>query len=200
MNSRRTSPSDSYFRQFLIWKSYPYCTSSKGWTWKRFYIAAFKFVASLAWVLTLVLCAVAVMSVCNILFVELLLFLFDVVGGMCGESSWSVFLLLFMVLWVPISAMPCRRAVLMLWHAFLLLGLRFFPPFFLFAWWRMLLFLVRNLNYYSIAEVSEIWCIEYDTYARINIVLKRRFSRYQKSIEFFYFFFAPPGFGTGREP
>jgi hypothetical protein len=33
---------------------------------------------------------------------------------------------LFMVLWVPISGMPCRRAVLMLWHAIPFLGLRFF--------------------------------------------------------------------------
>jgi hypothetical protein len=35
-----------------------------------------------------------------------------------------------MVLWVPISATLCRRAVLMLWHAFLFLGLRLFPRFF----------------------------------------------------------------------
>jgi hypothetical protein len=47
--------------------------------------------------------------------------------GMCGESSCNVFLLLFMVLWVPISATRCRRAVLMLWHAFLFLGLKFLP-------------------------------------------------------------------------
>jgi hypothetical protein len=53
--------------------------------------------------------------------------------GMCGESSYSVFLLLFMVLWVPISAMLCRRAVLMLWHAFMFLGLVFFFPFFFFS-------------------------------------------------------------------
>jgi hypothetical protein len=51
--------------------------------------------------------------------------------GMCGESSCNVFLLHFMVLWVLISAMLCKRAVLMLWHAFLFLGLiRFFPLFF----------------------------------------------------------------------
>jgi hypothetical protein len=31
--------------------------------------------------------------------------------------------------WVPISAMLFRRAVLTLWHAFLFLGLRFFPSF-----------------------------------------------------------------------
>jgi hypothetical protein len=70
------------------------------------------------------------MSVCNISFVELLMFLFGVVWGMCGESLCNVFLLVFMVLWVPVSAMLCMRAVLMLWHAFLLLGLRFFPLFF----------------------------------------------------------------------
>jgi hypothetical protein len=52
-------------------------------------------------------------------------------GGMCGENSCNVFLPLFMVHVVPISAMLCRGAVLMLWHAFLFLGLRVFSPFFL---------------------------------------------------------------------
>jgi hypothetical protein len=50
-------------------------------------------------------------------------------GGMCDVNSYNAFLLLFMVLWVPISATLCRRAVLKLWHAFLFLGLRFFPLF-----------------------------------------------------------------------
>jgi len=85
------------------------------------------------------------MSVCNILFVDLLLFRFGVFWGMCDENSCNVFLLLFMALWVLISATLFRKAVLMLWHAFLFLGLRFFLPFFLFlAWWPPLLFLVRN--------------------------------------------------------
>jgi hypothetical protein len=44
-------------------------------------------------------------------------------GGMCGENSCNVCMLLFKVLWVPISATLCMRAVLMLWHAFLFLGL-----------------------------------------------------------------------------
>jgi hypothetical protein len=44
--------------------------------------------------------------------------------GLCGEISRNVFLLLFMVLWALIFAMLCKRAVLMLWHAFLFLGLR----------------------------------------------------------------------------
>jgi hypothetical protein len=35
-----------------------------------------------------------------------------------------------MALWVPISATLFMRLVLMLWHAFLFLGLRFFPLFF----------------------------------------------------------------------
>jgi hypothetical protein len=82
-----------------------------------------------AWVmLTLALCALTVMSVCNISFVELLMFLFGVFGGVCDVNSCNVFLLLFTVLWFPISATLCRRAVLTLWHAFLFLGLRFFPP------------------------------------------------------------------------
>jgi hypothetical protein len=63
---------------------------------------------------------------------DLLMFPFDGFGGRCGENSCNVFLPLFMLLWVPIFAMPCMRAVPMLWHAFLFLGLRhvwFFPPF-----------------------------------------------------------------------
>jgi hypothetical protein len=51
--------------------------------------------------------------------------------GMCGENSCNVFLLLFMVLWVPIFATLCGSAVLMLWHTFLFLRLGpvgFFPP------------------------------------------------------------------------
>jgi hypothetical protein len=52
---------------------------------------------------------------------------------MCGENPGNVFLLLFMLLRVPMLAMLCRRAVPMLWHASLFLGLRlagFFPPYF----------------------------------------------------------------------
>jgi hypothetical protein len=58
------------------------------------------------------------------------MFLVGVLGGMCGENSCNVFQLRFMLLWVPIFATLCRRAVLILWHAFLVLGLRRFPPFF----------------------------------------------------------------------
>jgi hypothetical protein len=73
------------------------------------------------------------------------MFLFGVFGGMCGESQTrNVFMLLFVDLWVPIAAMLCRRAVLMVWLAFLFLGLRFFP---LFALWLMLLFLIRIFYY-----------------------------------------------------
>jgi hypothetical protein len=85
------------------------------------------------------------MSVCKLSFVELLMFLFGVLfGGVCGENSFNVFMALFMVLWAPIFATLCKRAVLMLWHSFLYLGLIFFPPFFFFAWWSPLLFLVRK--------------------------------------------------------
>jgi hypothetical protein len=50
---------------------------------------------------------------------------------MCDVKSCNVFLLLFMVLWVPISTTLFKRAVLtLLWHAFMFLGLRFFPLFF----------------------------------------------------------------------
>jgi hypothetical protein len=38
---------------------------------------------------------------------------------------------LFMVLWVHVSATLCWRAVLTLWHAFVFLGLRCFPLFFI---------------------------------------------------------------------
>jgi hypothetical protein len=49
---------------------------------------------------------------------------------MCGDISCNVFLLLFMTLCAPICATLCMREVLMLWHAFLFLGLGrvgFFP-------------------------------------------------------------------------
>jgi hypothetical protein len=49
---------------------------------------------------------------------------------MCDANSCNVFLLLVMALWVPISATLFKRAVLALWHAFLFLGLVFFPLFF----------------------------------------------------------------------
>jgi hypothetical protein len=48
-------------------------------------------------------------------------------------NSCNAFLLLFMALWVPTSATLFRRGVLTLWHAFLFLGLRVFPPLFLFS-------------------------------------------------------------------
>jgi hypothetical protein len=78
------------------------------------------------------LSVVTIMSVCNISFVELLLFLFGDFWGICDVNSRNVFLPLLMVLRVPISATLCRRAVLTLLHAFLFLGLRVFPFFFLF--------------------------------------------------------------------
>jgi hypothetical protein len=58
------------------------------------------------------------------------MFLFGVFWGMCDVNSCYVFLLLFIALWVPISATLLRRAVLTLWHAFLLLVLRLFLLFF----------------------------------------------------------------------
>jgi hypothetical protein len=73
-----------------------------------------------------------VRMVCFISFVELLLYFFGVFWGMCDDSSCNVFLLLFMGPWVPISVMLYMRAVLMLWHAFLFLGLGFFPLFLFF--------------------------------------------------------------------
>jgi hypothetical protein len=71
------------------------------------------------------------------------MFLFGVFGGMCDVNSCNVFLQLFMALWVPISATLFKRVVMTLWHAFMLLGLRFFSSFLLFAWWPPMLFLVR---------------------------------------------------------
>jgi hypothetical protein len=58
------------------------------------------------------------------------MFLFGGFWGMCDVNSCNVFLLLFMALWVLISATLFRRAVPTLWHAFLFLGLRFFPTLF----------------------------------------------------------------------
>jgi hypothetical protein len=45
---------------------------------------------------------------------------------MCDVNSCNVFLLLFMALWVLISATLFKRVVLVPWRAFLFLGLRFF--------------------------------------------------------------------------
>jgi hypothetical protein len=56
---------------------------------------------------------------------------FGVNWGMCDVNSCNAFLLLFMLLWVPISVTLCRRAVRTLRHAFMFLGLRFFPLFFI---------------------------------------------------------------------
>jgi hypothetical protein len=107
-----------------------------GWRrWRLSWLTAWLFwglfVASLTWVLlTLAPCAMIVMSVCNISFVDLLLFLFGGFWEMYDVNSCNVFLMLFMALWVPISATLFRRAVPTLWHAFMFLGLRFFPLFF----------------------------------------------------------------------
>jgi hypothetical protein len=81
--------------------------------------------------LTLALYALIVASACDISFVELLLFLFGVFGGMC-DVKCNVFHLLLMVLimWVSISPKVCKRAVLTLRHAFVFLGLKFSPVFF----------------------------------------------------------------------
>jgi hypothetical protein len=49
---------------------------------------------------------------------------------MCDVHSCNVFLLLFMALWVLISATLLRRAVPTLWHAIMFPGLRFFSLFF----------------------------------------------------------------------
>jgi hypothetical protein len=72
----------------------------------------------------------------RILFVDLLVYLFGVFGGMCDVNLCNVFLLLFMALWVYISATLFRRATMTLWHAFMFLessGLVFFS-FLFFAW------------------------------------------------------------------
>jgi hypothetical protein len=107
-----------------------------GWRrWRLSWLIAWLFWwlfdASLAWVpLTVAPCAMTVMSVCIILFVDQLQFRFGVFWGMCDVNSCNVFVLLFVALEVPISATLFRRAVLMLWHAYLFLGLRFIPLFF----------------------------------------------------------------------
>jgi hypothetical protein len=61
------------------------------------------------------------------------MFRFGVFWGMCDVNSCNVFLLLFMALWIPISATLFRRAMPTLWHAFLFLGLQVFSSFLLFA-------------------------------------------------------------------
>jgi hypothetical protein len=89
-----------------------------------------QFVASsMAWVLlTLVLCD---MSVCIISLHRSTYVPFRRLSGdVRREFLQRLYAALFMVLWVHIFAMLCMRAVLMLWHAFLFLGLRFPPLFF----------------------------------------------------------------------
>jgi hypothetical protein len=60
------------------------------------------------------------------------MFLFGVFWGMCDVNLCSVFMMLFMALWVFVSATLCTRAVLTLWHAFMFLGIRVFPLLFFF--------------------------------------------------------------------
>jgi hypothetical protein len=80
--------------------------------------------------------------------VDLLDVPFDGFWGMCGENSCNIFLLLFMVLWLHIFAMLCRRGVTMLWHVSMFLGhshvcySSLVSPCY---WWFPLLFLVMNL-------------------------------------------------------
>jgi hypothetical protein len=126
-----------------------------------------QFVASLACMMqTLAHCGVIAMSACQIPFVDILMFPFDVFWRMCGENSCNVFILLFIVLWViHIFATLCRRVVvLMLWHAFLLLGLLrsgVFPSLLLIArWLSFFLFMcifrliVRTTGIYVLSEAS----------------------------------------------
>jgi hypothetical protein len=61
---------------------------------------------------------------CNISFVDVLMFPFDAFGEVSGENSCNVVLLFFIIRWFPTFAMLCRRAVPMLWHASVSLGLR----------------------------------------------------------------------------
>jgi hypothetical protein len=68
-----------------------------------------------------------------------------VLGGIFGESSCNVFLLLFMVIWVPISVTLCMKTVLMLWHAFMFLGLRLFPLLFFLLGGRLCCFSCKNI-------------------------------------------------------
>jgi hypothetical protein len=54
-------------------------------------------------------------------------------GDMRREFMPRLYAAFHMVLWVAISAMLCKRAVPMLWHAFMFFGLwhvGVFPPFF----------------------------------------------------------------------
>jgi hypothetical protein len=55
---------------------------------------------------------------------------FQRILGMCGVITFDVFLILLMALWVLIFATLYKRALLMLWHAFMFLGRRLvdFPP------------------------------------------------------------------------
>jgi hypothetical protein len=75
-----------------------------------------------------------VMSVCSILFVDLLLFRFDGFWKMCVENSCNVFMLFFMVVWVPIFATLGSADVVACLHVPRALAFGIFPSFLLFAW------------------------------------------------------------------
>jgi hypothetical protein len=103
----------------LMWRSL---------SWLIGWIFWWQLVASLALVLqTLIHRGLTViMSACNISFVDLLLVLADV---FCGMHLMREFM---QRLWLLIFATLCSRTMLMLWHAFVFLGLRpvgFSPPF-----------------------------------------------------------------------
>jgi hypothetical protein len=89
---------------------------------------------------------------CNISFVDRLPFPFDGFWGMRGDNSSNVFLLLFMLLWVPIFVMLSKRAVPMLWRVSLFLGLRpvAFSPLFLFI-------LIGGLYFLLLVRKTTLW-------------------------------------------
>jgi hypothetical protein len=71
------------------------------WRMSRLIASLFwwQFVASVIWMLpTLVHCDVTIMSACNNLFFDLLMFPFDGAWGMCGEKSFNFFVLFFIAL------------------------------------------------------------------------------------------------------
>jgi hypothetical protein len=67
---------------------------------------------------------------------------------MCGENSNNVSPLFFMVIWGPIFSTLCKRAVLMLWQAFMFLALRLvgFSPLCFFG----LVFFVNKLSTFEL--------------------------------------------------
>jgi hypothetical protein len=76
---------------------------------------------------------------------------------------------MFAALWVPISAMLFRRAVLTLWHALLFLGLRFFPLFFFLLGGRPPLLFIARMSTGTMNRLQRVGCVRPSSIGQIGV-------------------------------